>query len=106
MHRRLIIIIQIVLVIFPSLLGAHDFSAVGNILGFGSQIPCDANQSDPRMPECPNCISLEDPGDPFLHEDTETYQLKVFLPLIPIAPDTLPDQGYVQSIFRPPASIL
>ena len=103
---RLISTMLVVLVIIPSLLGAHDFSALGNTLGSGSQSPCDTNQRDPRAPECPSCVSLEDSIDPFLHEDTETYQLKAVSPLIPIATEVLLDQGFVRSIFRPPISIL
>jgi hypothetical protein len=106
MHRKLIITIQVVLVIIPSLLWANDLSSLGNILGPGSQIPCGANQSDPGMPECPNCVSLDDTVDPFLHEYTETYQFKTVSLSIPIAPEVLLDQGYVRSIFRPPTSIL
>ncbi len=103
---RLISSILVVLVIIPSLLGAHDFSPLGNTPGSGSQSPCDTNQCDPRTPECPNCVSLEDSIDPFIHEDTEIYQLKAVSPLIPIALEVLLDQGVVKSIFRPPTSIL
>jgi hypothetical protein len=96
----------VVLVIISSLLGAHEFSPLWNIHDSGSQSPCDTNQRDQGKPECPKCVSLEDPNDPFLHEGTETYQLKVVSPLIPIGPEALFDQGFVRSIFRPPASIL
>jgi hypothetical protein len=103
---RLINGILVVLVIIPSLLGAHDFSPLGNIPDSGSQGPWGTNQRDPGTPECPNCVSLEDSIDPFLHEDAGTYQLKAVSPLIPIALEVLLDQGFVRSIFRPPASIL
>jgi hypothetical protein len=106
MQWRLIINTMVVLVIIPSLLGVHDFSPLGNILYPGSQSPYDTKHRDSRMPECPNCISLEDSIDPFLYEYTETYQLNAGSPLISIAPHVLIDQGFVTSIFRPPASIL
>ena len=103
---RLISSILAVLVIIPSLIGAHDFSLLGNTLGSGSQTPYDTNQCDPRTPECPNCVSLDDSIDSFIHEDTEIYQLKAVSPSIPIALVVPLDQGVVKSIFRPPKSIL
>ena len=102
---RLISPILVVLVILPSLLGAHDFSRLGKNPVSGSQSPCDTGPCGPLMPECSHGLSFEE-IDPFLHEDMETYQLKVVSPLIPIAPEVLLDQGVVRSIFRPPTSIL
>ena len=86
MRWRLSSSILVVLVIISSLLGAHDFSPLGNILGPGSQSPCDTDQRDPRTPECPNCVSWEDSTDPFLHEDTDTYQLKAAFTFNPDSP--------------------
>ncbi len=106
MRWALISSILVVFIIIPSLLGAHDLSPFGNILGPGPQSPFDKNQHDSRMPECPNCVSWEDSTDPFLHEDTEIYLLRAVSPSSPIAPVVLLDQGFVRSIFRPPTSIL
>ena len=96
----------VVLVIISSFLGSPGFSPLGNILGRGSHSPWDRDQRDPRAPECFNCVSLEDSIDLFLHEDIEAFLLKAVSPFIPMPPDVLVDQGFVTSIFRPPASIL
>ena len=106
MLRRMTIILLIFATLLPPLLGIHDFSALRNILGPNTQIPCNATQRDPQTPDCPNCVSLEESFDPFLYEYMEASQVKVFTPSIPLVPQVLLDQGYVQSIFRPPASIL
>ncbi len=106
MRFRFISSILVAVVIIPCLLGAHDFSPLGNILASESKSPCETNQRDPGKPECPNCISFEDSTDPFLYEHTETCQVKVVSPLIPVDPEALFDQGFVRSIFRPPSSIL
>jgi len=106
MGRRTINICLFILVFMPSLLGAHDFSPLGNIRGPESQCPRDTNQRETRTPECPSCVFLEEDSiDPFLHEDTESCQLKSVSPLIPTAAGALLNQGFVRSIFRPPAPI-
>jgi hypothetical protein len=102
---RLISTTLVVLVILPSLLGAHEFSPLGNTPGSGPQSPRDTGPRGPLMPECSYGLSFEE-IDPFLHEDTGTYQVKVVSPLIPIPPEAFLDQGFVRSIFRPPTSIL
>jgi len=102
---RLISSILVVFVIIPSLLGAHDFSPLGNIPGSGSQSPCDTCPIGPLMPECSHGLSFEE-IDPFLHEGTESYQPKTLSSLILIAFEAFLDQGFVRSIFRPPTSIL
>ena len=106
MRWKLISSILVVLVIIPSLLRAHDFSLFGNILCSRSQSSCDTSQCDSQIPECPNCVSMEDSIDPFLPEDTNIYQKEVVSALILLTPEGLLDQGFVRSIFHPPTSIL
>jgi len=105
MLRKAINILLLALVILPSLLGAHDFSQLGNIPGSRSQSPCDTCPIDPLMPECSHGLSFEE-IDPFLHEVTESYNPKTLSSLILIASEAFLDQGFVRSIFRPPTSIL
>ncbi len=93
------------LIILPSLPGAHDFFCFENPRS-AHQEPIDHSQRDPRVPECPHGISLEDCIDPFIHDNIETDPSNAVTSFFSIAPDLLFDQGVVRSIFRPPASIL
>jgi hypothetical protein len=102
---RLISSILIVLVIIPSLLGAHEFFPLENFPGSASQGPSDTDPSGPLMPECSHGPSFEE-NDPYLYEGTEPYQPKTLSSFITIPPEVLLDQGFVRSIFRPPTSIL
>jgi hypothetical protein len=102
---RLLSTILVVLVIIPSLLGAHDFSRLGENPVSGSQSPCDTSPCGPLMPERSHGLSFEE-IDPYLYEGTEPYQPKTLSSLILIAPEAFLDQGFVRSIFRPPTSIL
>lgn len=65
---------------------------------------CDMDNCDAHMPKCPLCPSS---GSMSLYLSNG---IRIYTPIFtssfnPISVDTLSDQGYVRSVFRPPTSI-
>ena len=68
------------------------------------QKPCDMDHCNPYMPKCPLCPSSSSMS-PYLPNGTRIYAPTLTSAFNPISADTLSDQGYVKSVFRPPTSI-
>ncbi len=73
--------------------------------GPGFKKPCDMDHCKPNLPKCPLCSS---PGSavPYLGQGALEYLPPLNSSFVLVCLDTLSDQGFVRSIFRPPASIL
>jgi len=68
------------------------------------QKPCNMDDCNPGMPKCPLCPSSSS-INLYLHQETGAYLPILTSSLIFICVDTLSDQGFVKSIFRPPTSL-
>jgi hypothetical protein len=82
----------------PSLFGVFDGKAQTSF-----SEPCDMDHCNPYMPRCPLCPS---PGSsaPYLRQESGDYLPAITSSFILISDTTLSDQGYIRSVFRPPAS--
>jgi len=73
--------------------------------------PCDMDSSfntktnNPQEPLCPLCPSLYS-FNPYLPNGGEIFFIPQVSPLITLPLETIRDQGYLGSIFRPPTSLL
>jgi hypothetical protein len=73
--------------------------------GPGFKKPCDMDHCKPNLPKCPLCSS---PGSavPYLGQGALEYLPPLNSSSVLVYLDTLSDQGFVRSIFRPPTSVL
>jgi hypothetical protein len=65
------------------------------------QKPCGMDDCNPAMPKCPLCPSSNS-INLYLHQETGVYVPILTSSLVFVSVDTLSDQGFVKSIFRPP----
>jgi hypothetical protein len=65
---------------------------------------CGMVDCNPGMPKCPLCPSFHS-INLYLHQETGVYLPTLTSSLVFICVDTLSDQGFVKSIFRPPTSL-
>ena len=77
----------------------------GKTSGPGFKKPCDMDHCKPNLPKCPLCSS---PGSavPYLGQGALNYLPPLNCSFVLVCFDTLSDQGFIRSIFRPPTSIL
>jgi hypothetical protein len=77
----------------------------GKASGTGFKKPCDMDHCKPNLPKCPLCSS---PGSavPYLGQGALNYLPPLNCSFVLVCFDTLSDQGFIRSIFRPPTSIL
>jgi len=69
------------------------FPAFQNLCNMG-----DCNPNTPKCPLCPSSSSTK----PYLCHETPVYLPTLTSSLVLVCVDTLSDQGFVKSIFRPP----
>lgn len=92
-----------ILLILPLLMVGLSFSPWEEHSFVGTQGPCDRDQCNTsECPVCPSSCSI----DPYIKQEPESYHQLVISPFTVIPPNTLSDQGYVKSIFRPPTASL
>ena len=103
LKKALIIFISIILLL-PLLTGAVGFSQTVNNDPPSFQKPCDMDHCNPYMPKCPLCPSSSSMS-PYLPSGTRIYAPTLSSLFNPISADTLPDQGYVKSVFHPPTTL-
>lgn len=103
LQRTLSIFVSISLLL-PLFSGAAVFPQAANNNFSSFQKPCDMDDCNPGMPKCPLCPSSSS-INLYLHQETGAYLPILDSSLILVCVDTLSDQGFVESIFRPPISL-
>jgi hypothetical protein len=66
--------------------------------------PCDMDHCNPYMPRCPLCPSSGS-STPYLRQVAGDYLPTITTSLVLVSVNILSDQGYITSVFRPPAFI-
>jgi hypothetical protein len=110
--RRTIYVLLSVLVLMPSGIVMQAFASPAppcccekNAYAASFRAPCGMNHCSPAAPKCPLCPSSNS-STPFIHAHRGA---EVFLPRLSFTiatPQSLSDQGFVRSVFRPPASLV
>ena len=72
--------------------------------GPGFKKPCEMDHCSPNIPKCPLCPSFGSQA-PCLNQGTLAYLPPLDSSFVSVCLDTLSDQGFIGSIFRPPTSI-
>jgi len=103
LKKSLIIFILIVLLLPLFTEEGGLFKAASNASP-SFQKPCDMDGCNPNMPKCPLCPSSSS-TNLYLHQEITAYPPTLTSSLILVCVDTLSDQGFVKSIFRPPTSL-
>jgi len=67
--------------------------------------PCDMDDCKPNLPKCPQCPSSGSVVS-FLNQEASDYLPPLNSSFIVVCAEILLNQGFVRSVFRPPASIL
>jgi hypothetical protein len=106
MFKKALNILISILLLLPLLTEAIGFPQPIDSDPLSFQKPCDMDHCNPYMPKCPLCPSSSSVR-PYLPNGTRIYAptLTSTYAFDPISADTLSDQGYVTSVFRPPKSI-
>ena len=87
---------------FTSLSGPPCGKASG---GPGLEKPCEMDHCSPDLPKCPLCPSFGF-ANPYLHQGVSDYLPPPDFSFTLASLDTLSDQGFIRSIFRPPTPTL
>jgi hypothetical protein len=93
-----------ILLLLPLFAGEAGLFQAASNASPSFQKPCDMDDCNPNMPKCPLCPSSSS-TNLYFHHETAAYLPILTSSLILICVDTLSDQGFVQSIFRPPTSL-
>lgn len=72
--------------------------------GPGFKKPCEMDHCSPDIPKCPLCPSFGS-QTPCINQGTLAYLPPLDSSFVLVCLDTLFDQGFIGSIFRPPTSI-
>ncbi len=83
----------------------REFCDMENHCNMDSSSETNSNTNTPRSPFCPLCPSMYS-FNPYLPNGGEILFIPQLSSLLPTPLETIKDQGYVPSIFRPPTSIL
>jgi len=101
MLRKSLVIFILVFLLFPLFAGEGKlFKAVGSTSP-AFQEACNMDNCNPNMPKCPLCPSSSS-INLYLNQETGAYLPILTSSLVLVCVDTLSDQGFVKSIFRPP----
>ncbi len=101
MLKKGLIIFILIALLLPFFAEEDGFFKAASSASPAFQNPCGMDDCNPGMPKCPLCPSFRS-INLYLHQETGVC-LPIFTSsLIFIRVDTLSDQGFVKSIFRPP----
>src|SRR5512136_1688969 len=104
MLKKALIIFILVAFLLPFFLEEGGLFKVVSSASPAFQKPCNMDDCTSSMPKCPLCPSSS-PINLYLHQETEVCLPILTSSSIHVSVETLSDQGFVKSIFRPPASL-
>ncbi|OGP92546.1 MAG: hypothetical protein A2156_08725 [Deltaproteobacteria bacterium RBG_16_48_10] len=117
MSRKPLRIFASILLLSSFFMGMFTYSELGIVLAPLSQSPCgesstvpsvkkpcDMDDCKPNLPKCPLCPSSGSVVS-FLNQEASDYLPPLNCSFIRISLDTLSNQGFVRSVFRPPAPL-
>jgi hypothetical protein len=101
MWKRAINIFISICLVLPLFSGMAVFPQAVNNHPSSFQKPCNMDDCNPNKPKCPLCPSFSS-TNLYLYHEAGAYLPILDSSLILICVETLSDQGFVKSIFRPP----
>jgi hypothetical protein len=101
MLRKSLVILILIVLLLPLFAEESGLFKAVSTASPAFQKPCDMDDCNPNMPKCPLCPSSRS-INLYLHQETTAYLPTITSSIVLVCVDTLSDQGFVSSIFRPP----